>query len=114
MSSKIYGDLVVGIPYGDGTKKRWQKIGVVLRHDRNDATRGPGLTILLDRHFNPAGVPAGDPMESSVGLSVYWPKDQDGVSHPGPALPFGKGAFPLPEERGQPPAKDDMDDDIPF
>lgn len=52
------------------TKARWQTVGTVLETDR-------GMMLLLDRTFNPAGMPMsdrGDP--SQVMLSLFEPKQQ--------------------------------------
>ena len=95
--SKIYADVVVGIPLPGG-KKRWQKVGVMLQMESNDQARGPGFTILMDRTFNPAGVPSMN-NEPSVMISTYWPKEQEAK------LPTGNRLAR---------SADDLDDDIPF
>jgi len=71
MSSRIRHDLCVVVGtfrVGDQEKKKWQKVGVEME------TAEGGRFILLDRWFNPAGVP--DPENrGNVMLSLFDPKD---------------------------------------
>lgn len=106
MSFTIFADVVVGIPYGNEGKKRWQKVGVLLKPGYNDEGKGPGLVVMLDRYFNPAGVPTEDPLASSVVLSTYWPGDKTTRKPPSP------DNFKAP--RPQQPPLEDLEDDIPF
>lgn len=71
MSATKYADVVVGIPFPGGT--RWVKVGAMLQMENNDETKGPGFVIMLDRYFNPAGVPCKGGDGASVALSTYWP-----------------------------------------
>ena len=97
-------DVVVGIPYGDQGQKRWIKVGALLQHADNDATKGPGFSIILDATFNPAGAPS---REGQIMLSCFHPDD-----HPSRA---GRqpDTYRAPPAKPQPPL-DDLDDDIPF
>ena len=52
------------------TKSRFKNVGVVM-----DGQNGP--YILLDRTFNPAGVPGQDGRESII-VSMYEPREQSG------------------------------------
>ena len=101
-------DVVAGIPYGDQGRKRWIKVGALLQHTDNDATKGPGFSIVLDATFNPAGAPS---REGQIMLSCFHPDD-----HPSRA---GRGAPPPQDTYRAPPAKpqpplDDLDYNIPF
>ena len=75
MSAKVYAKLMVGIPIPGTTKKRWRQVGVVLQYDGDDTTKGPGLSIMMDKDFNPAGVDnTNNP--TSIALQMFWP-DED-------------------------------------
>lgn len=100
MTAKVMADLVIGIPYGDGAKKKWQKVGALLQMDPNDPAKGPGFVVMLDRTFNPAGAPASHD-GNSVALSAYWTQEK------GAALPTRQGGRHLKTFNGE-------DDDIPF
>lgn len=52
------------------TKNRYQNVGAVLEGDR-------GPYILLDRHFNPAGI-ANPDNRSNVIISMFEPRDNSG------------------------------------
>ena len=65
MSKKVY-DLTVKI--GD---KNWLNVGAVLEKDDG------GRFIILERSFNPAGVPNPD-NKSSLIISMFEPKQKDG------------------------------------
>ena len=97
-------DVVVGIPYGDQGRKRWIKVGALLQHTDNDATKGPGFSIVLDATFNPAGAPS---REGQIMLSCFHPDD-----HPSRA---GRqpDTYRAPPAKPQPPL-DDLDYNIPF
>ncbi len=104
MSMKLVADLVVGVPYGDGTKRHWVKVGALLKADNNNESKGPGYIVMLDRYFNPAGVPPKNLDDSSVALSSYWPKEK---------APAPDRTYHAPPQK---PSADlsDMEDDIPF
>lgn len=97
MSSTVYCDVVAGIPLSGG-KKRWMKVGVILKFEKNDDARGPGFAVMIDKTLNPAGVPAMN-NEASVMLSTFWPKEPEARPPTGERLARGAG---------------DLDDDIPF
>ena len=99
MSQKVYAKLVVGIPIPGTDKKRWRQVGAVLKYDGEDTTKGPGLSIMLDKDFNPAGVD-NNRNPHSVALQMFWP-DEDKTQ----------------DQRNRvdrPRRDDDFDDDIPF
>jgi len=101
-------DVVVGIPYGDQGRKRWIKVGALLQHTDNDATKGPGFSIVLDATFNPAGAPS---REGQIMLSCFHPDDHP--SRAGRGAPPPQDTYRAPPSKPQPPL-DDLDDDIPF
>lgn len=74
-------DLVVKVgEYTDQsgqTKGRFKNVGVVM-----EGQNGP--YILLDRTFNPAGVPGQDDRESII-VSMYEPRDDNGQRQAAPA-----------------------------
>ena len=70
----------------DGQEKgRWQNIGSVLQLDNG------GKVILIDRTFNPAGVPNPDDKDS-VMVSMFPPKEHDAPKQSAPA-PRAQGGF---------------------
>lgn len=98
MSSKIIGDIVATIRLPNGSNM-YQKVGVLLQHEDNDISKGPGFSVCIDKWFNPAGVESSGP---GVFLSVYHPKER---AAPPPAKPY-----PRPQHH-----RPDLDDDeIPF
>ena len=60
------------------TKAKWHNVGAVMEKD--DGSR----FILLDRHFNPAGVPNPE-NRGNVLLSMFAPRDNQGQQSPPPA-----------------------------
>lgn len=82
MSKKVY-DLAVKIDEyttQDGQKKaKWQNVGAILEKDDG------GKFILLDRHFNPAGVLNQD-NKSTVLLSMFAPQENQEKNED--AIPF--------------------------
>lgn len=93
MSKRKYDIAVKAGEKPDG-KAIWKNIGVMM-----EGERGPFL--LIDRTFNPAGVPPKSPMESSIICSLFEPKT-DGVDR-APAKPVQKFA-----------KNKDFDDDVPY
>lgn len=83
------------------TKNRYVNIGSVMEKDDG------GRFILLDRHFNPAGVPNPD-NRSNIIVSLFEPRDSNGGGQQRQAAPQQRQQA----QRSAPPA--DMDDDIPF
>lgn len=90
MSTKEWGKVVTKIDIGD--RSFWAQVGSFKVHAETD--RGPGISIRLDKHFNPAGTGT-----SEVYLSLFWPTARD----------IDKTAPP----RSRTPGTID-DDDIPF
>lgn len=78
------------------TKKQWQTVGAVLEFDDG------GLCLILDRHFNPAGI-AGD---GGVRINFFEPRPRDGQ----PAQQRKSDG----RQAAQGPAPASFDDDIPF
>lgn len=94
MAKKIYDLAVKTGSYTDRSgqeKGRWKNIGSVLQMDDG------GKMILIDRTFNPAGVPFKDGSDQ-IAVSMFPPKEQD--QQPGAARSA--------------PAASAVDDDIPF
>jgi len=99
-------DIVVKVrEYQDnqGNKKaQWANVGTLMRSDDGNEF------ILLDRHFNPAGI-ANPDNRGNVLLSMFDPKPRDGQgSGQSSSQSGGYGAG------GTPGGRSDMDDEIPF
>lgn len=75
------------------TKGRFKNVGVVMQGK-------DGPYILLDRTFNPAGVPGQDGRESII-VSMYEPRNDQGGQQQQP-------------QRSSNSAREDLRDDIPF
>jgi len=105
MASKKVYDLAVKVgEYTDGqgkTKGRYQNVGAVLQNDDG------GKMILMERWFNPAGVPNPDG-RATVLISMFEPQQQGG-SQPAQSQPQRQQQRPAPA-----PAADSFDDQIPF
>lgn len=71
MSTVKLGDIVAAIKKPGGFT-RYVTVGALLEHGKNDATKGPGFSIVFDPWINPAGLPRSP--DGSVFLSVYHPK----------------------------------------
>lgn len=122
MTHKVY-DLAVKVgEYTDRegkTKGRWQNVGAVMANDDG------GKFIMLDRTFNPAGVPNPDG-RSTVLLSMFEPRAENGQAAParqsgGPRQNGGQRQASAPQRyAGLPPPppiggdSQPIDDDIPF
>lgn len=65
---KVY-DVVVKVGEKSDGKAMWQNVGVVMKGDK-------GPFLLLNRYFNPAGVP-GNEGKASVLCSLFEPKDNE-------------------------------------
>ena len=76
---------------GGETKNRYQNVGAVMEGDN-------GMFVVLNRHFNPAGVPFKEGSDQIL-VSCFEPKARDGQPAP---------------QRPQQPAGDDAGDDVPF
>lgn len=89
---KILKDLavVIGSYQKNGeTKKKYRNIGVLMQADDG------GQFLMIERSFNPAGVPFKEGSESIL-VSLYDPKSKDGAT-----------ADPAPKQKAN-------EDDIPF
>lgn len=103
--SKKYDLVVKTGEYTDrdgNTKARFKNVGIVM-----EGQNGP--YILLDRTFNPAGVPGQDNRESII-VSMYEPRDEGGQRQPSQA----QQKHSQQKADGYQTAKDDLGDDIPF
>lgn len=103
MATKKYDIAVVVSTYqsGNETKRRYQNIGAVFQGEN-------GPYLILNRSFNPAGVPFKEGSDSII-CSLFEPKDKAG----GPAQAPGRAPAPAPAGAGaRKPA--DKEDDIPF
>ncbi len=76
-------------------KKNWKTIGALMENDK-------GQYMMIDRTFNPAGVPVEDG-RSSIMVSLFEPKTNDQEKATSPSLRPAK----------QKPSSQ-IDDDIPF
>ena len=99
-AKKVYDLAVVVGQYQDGgqTKNRYQTIGAVMAKDDG------GKFILMERSFNPAGVPHDPAKGNSIIVSMFEPKGQDHSS--------GSQRAEAPAKPQQ--AQGDFQDDIPF
>ncbi len=86
-------------------KARWQNIGAVLE------TKDGGKVILIDRTFNPAGVPV-EPGRDQIMVSMFKPKEQDG--QPPSEHQQGKQNGYAPPQSRNAKQFEDLSDDIPF
>lgn len=101
---KKYDLAVVVDSYTDNTgknKNKYQNIGSVMQKDDGSEF------ILLDRTFNPAGVPNPD-NRSTIIVSKFEPRQQSGVAQNGYKAPQQQQ---VPAQSG---GGDNFDDDIPF
>jgi len=73
------------------TKGRYMNIGVMMETDK-------GPYILLNRTFNPAGVP-GNADRDNIMVSLFEPRDNQSQA---------------PAQQRQAPVQRDLDDDVPF
>lgn len=62
---------------GGETKNRYQNVGAVMEGDN-------GMFVVLNRHFNPAGVPFNDGRDQIL-ISCFEPKARDGQPQQRPA-----------------------------
>jgi len=118
VTHKLYDVAVKTREYQDRqtgqTKGVWKNVGAVMQGDDGNQF------IVLDRTFNPAGVPNPDNRDNLL-LSCFVPQDQreqGGQQRPAtgrPAAtsaPTGQRAAPAPQRQAPPP--DNFDDDVPF
>lgn len=101
--TKAYDAAVKGREYTDaqGNKKAvWIPVGSVMRGDDGN------LFMLLDRHFNPAGIP--NPQDrANVIVSFFEPKERDQRGG-------GGGQSERQDQRQASKPQDGLDDEIPF
>ena len=111
MTTKIYNICASTGKFTDNngkTKNRYVRVGSVLKGDY-------GAYIMLDAHFNPAGIPRKDG-SSSIILSLFPPKDSDtNNSGYSPAQDYGNPDF-YPQDVPDPKQwnTDEPDSAIPF
>lgn len=82
-------------------KKRYANIGVMMQGDN-------GPFILLDRHFNPAGINGKD---GKIVVSCFEPKEREQGN---PRRDDRGASRPKPQESRRSSRDDDLDDDVPF
>lgn len=101
---KIYDlAVVVGSYEKNGeTKHRYQNIGAMMQEDDG------GKFLLMERNFNPAGVPHDPSKGNSILVSMFEPR-ADGQSGGSP-----RAEAPANKPQAQSGAGDDFTDDIPF
>jgi hypothetical protein len=108
MAVQHIGDVVATISLGNG-RNMYQKVGALFSHDDNDASKGPGFSVVIDKWFNPAGVEGDGP---GVWLSVYHPKPKEETPPHKPRRPGPPADVRRPP--GTPHDPDFDDDDLPF
>lgn len=81
---------------GGETKNRYQNVGAVMEGDN-------GMFVVLNRHFNPAGVPFKEGSDQIL-ISCFEPKARDGQG----------GGYQRQAAQTPDPAAAGGDDDIPF
>lgn len=92
MTKRKY-DIVVKIGEKPDGKPIWKNVGVMM-----EGEKGPFL--LIDRIFNPAGVPPKTPGDASVLCSLFEPKEAGAAPVARPVQKFAKNK--------------DFDDDVPY
>lgn len=116
MSWKKVKDLVVVVGFyeKDGEeKKRYKNVGIILQ-DGDDQDR---QMIMLDRSFNPAGIPFDEDRPERIVINSFDPKDD--AEKPQRQAPAQSAPAPAqrrePEPASSQPPMDDFEDgDIPF
>ena len=83
------------------TKARYENVGALMQGDN-------GPFILLDRHFNPAGINGKD---GKIVVSCFEPKERDQGN---PRRDDRGASRPKPQESRRSSRDDDLDDDVPF
>jgi hypothetical protein len=82
------------------TKGRYMNIGVMMETDK-------GPYILLNRTFNPAGVPGNNDRDNII-VSLFEPRQEGQQQAPAQQRQASGGGG------GRPPFQSDIDDDVPF
>jgi hypothetical protein len=113
LSTKKVYDLavVVGSYEKNGeTKHRYQNVGVVLQKDDG------GKFILMERSFNPSGVPYDPSKGNTILLSMFDPKPEGASSQSGSQSAAAPASKPAGADSGlfKAPPAEDFTDDIPF
>lgn len=120
MTRKIYDLAVVTGTYESQgqTKNRYQNIGVVLEKDDG------GRFIMLERTFNPAGVPHDSSRGNSIIIGMFEPRQQEGQQSAPRAnqqheparrqSPFSQDGTHGPAAQAQSAPGDEFSDTIPF
>lgn len=100
--------VVTGTYQSNGeTKKRYANVGALMEGDN-------GQFLMLNAHFNPAGVPRKDGSESIL-VSMFDPKERDGNGGQQRSQSGGQGSFGGgSQQRRSDPFGGDLDDDVPF
>lgn len=107
MATKLYDLAVKTGEYQDGQgnkKGRWQNVGAVMGNEDG------GKFIMLERWFNPAGVPNPD-NRSNLLLSMFEPKSGEDTGKPPRQGSQQRRPSSPPAQSGD---GGGMDDDIPF
>lgn len=95
--------VVTGTYQSNGeTKKRYANVGALMEGDN-------GQFLMLNAHFNPAGVPRKEGSESIL-VSMFDPRDQNGGQQQRSQQSSGGGS----QQRRSDPFGGDLDDDVPF
>lgn len=91
------------------TKSKWKNIGSIIE------TKDGGKVILLDRTFNPAGVPVEEGRDSIM-ISMFAPKDKEAAPQAAPTTQHQQQKQNGYQTQAGDKAGgfDDMADDIPF
>ena len=100
--------VVTGTYQSNGeTKKRYANVGALMEGDN-------GQFLMLNAHFNPAGVPRKDGSESIL-VSMFDPKDRDGGNggQQRSQSSGGYGSSSYGQQSGSQQQRD-LDDDVPF
>jgi len=85
-------DIVVKAGEKPDGKAIWKNVGVMMEGDN-------GPFLLIDRTFNPAGVPSKTPGDASVLCSLFEPKDD---------------RQPIAPVKKRPVSKTEFDDEVPY
>ncbi len=97
-------DAVIGLPYTQNgeEKTKWQNVGAVV------TTQNGGFMMLLDRTFNPAGMPNPE-NRTNIVINLFEPQQRDQQSN-------GRQQYQNASQGGSQPQGGGADpsDDIPF
>lgn len=108
MASTKFGNLAVKIQTPGMNKPFWKQIGVARQSPNGD------IFLMIDRDWNPAGVPVDDPTKRSI-LVALFEEDESGRKTPRERKPASKGnPWDDPNYKGPRPEEDFDDDDVPF